>query len=147
MSAAGDRRHRWGGDAGTTLLEMLVVMGLLALTVGLVFPNLRKPYEMLSAEVGRAAVAADLRSARAEAIRTGRNVAFEVAENGREYSAGGRSVLLPEAVRLVGEPRSILFGPDGDSAGGRLVLYQRQGRAFGLRVLPTVGVIQIESGR
>ena len=144
MSATGDGDAVGAADTGSTLLEMLVVMGLLALTVGLVFPNVRKPYEALSAEAGRAAVASDLQNARAQAIRTGRNVAFEVAEDGREYSAGDHSVILPQAVRLVGEPRSIEFGPDGDSLGGRLVLYQRQGRPFALRVVPTIGVVQVE---
>ena len=147
MSGTGERISSFEGDAGSTLLEMLVVMGLLVLTAGLVLPNLRRPYETLAAEAGRASVISDLRGARARAIRTGSSVAFEVSEDGREYSAGGRDVLLPESVRLIAEPRSILFEPDGASEGGRLTLLQRHGRALGVSVTPLIGVAQADQIR
>jgi general secretion pathway protein H len=129
-------------DAGATLLEMMVVVAILALIAGLVFPNLRRPYAALAAETSRAAVEADLRRARAEAIHSGREVAFEVAEDGREYSAGRRDVRLPDRVRLLAEPRSITFAPDGASAGGRLVLTRPGGRPLAVTVTSGLGLVQ-----
>ena len=111
-------------DAGATLLEMLVVMGLLLLASGLIFPSLRRPYTTLSAETARAAVTADLRNARAAAIRTDAPVSFTVADDGRSYGYDGGRVLLPATVRLVSEPDPILFAADGSSSGARLAVLQ-----------------------
>ncbi|MBV9509541.1 MAG: GspH/FimT family pseudopilin [Caulobacteraceae bacterium] len=146
MSAIGDRIDA-SAEAGFTLLETLVVVGVLALITALVFPDLRRAYAGLRLEASRSELAADLRLARARAIRSGAGVGFEASEDGREYSAGARDVRLPAALRLDAEPRSIAFGPDGESDGGRLVLTTDEGRSLALRVQAPTGVVLVESAR
>lgn len=126
MSATGDRVRR--GERGATLMEMLVVLGVLALVTGLAFPALRRPYARLSAQAAGYSVLADLRTARAEARRTGRPVGFAVSPDGALYRYGDRSKRLPAAVRLAaGAP--IVFLPDGSSSGGRLEVRSGASRA------------------
>ena len=140
MSATGKDRRACGPDSGATLLEMLVVMGLLLMATGLIFPNLRRPYDTLSADTARAAVAADLRNARAKAIRTGSSVSFVVAADGRSYGYDDGRVLLPAAVRLVSEPDAILFAGDGSSTNARLAVLQG-GRRLDLDIDGLSGVV------
>ncbi len=147
MSATGRGALALRRDDGATLLEMLVVMALMVMTAGLVFPNLRRPYRAILAEATRSSIVSDLRATRAEAIRNGADAAFEVSPDGRDYSFGGRSVRLPGSVRLEAQPRSILFGADGGSDGGRLTLTPDHGRRLPITVAPGLGVVDGEGGR
>lgn len=131
-------------DAGATLMEMLVVLGLLALATGIVFPNLRRPYETLAAETAGRAVSSDLRNARAEAVRTDRALDFAVSPDGRQYGWGDRRMLLPASVRIAGPAEGIDFAADGSSSGGRLVLSQRGRPRFQVTVDPATGVASFE---
>ncbi|WP_174300551.1 Tfp pilus assembly protein FimT/FimU [Caulobacter sp. S45] len=132
-------------ERGATLLEMLVVMGILGLVAGLAFPALRRPYEALAADTARSAVLADLRTGRAEAIRTGAPVTFSVSPDGRLYGWKDRSRLLPASVRMQVES-PVTFAEDGSSNGGRLVLYAR-GRAMTLFVAPATGLASVAATR
>jgi type II secretory pathway pseudopilin PulG len=147
MSATGEATRPSDADRGATLLEMLVVLGILLLTTGIIFPNLRRPYDTLSAETARSAVSADLRDARAQAIRTGRPVEFDIAGDGRTYGYDGASVLLPAAARLAAEPASIVFAPDGSSSGAQLAVIQRGGRRFGFALDAPTGVVGLDPVR
>ena len=130
-------------QAGQTLLEMLVVVALMALATGVVFPNLRRPYEALSAETAQAAVAADLRLARAQAVRGGRAVEVDVSPDGRDYAFAGRSVRLPAAARLSDAGAVIVFAADGSSPGYALAVIGRNGRRFPLAVQAGDGVVRL----
>jgi type II secretory pathway pseudopilin PulG len=147
MSATGRAVLDLRRDEGATLLEMLVVMALMVMTAGLVFPNLRRPYRAILAEATRSSIVSDLRATRAEAVRDGADAAFEVSQDGRAYSFAGRSVRLPGSVRLQAQPRSILFGPDGGSDGARLMVVQDRGRSLPIAVFPGLGVVDMEAGR
>jgi general secretion pathway protein H len=144
MSATGD--EPCCAQSGATLLEMLVVVGVLALVAGLVFPNLRRPYETLSVEAVGGRIAADLRSARSQAVRTGAPSQLQVSADGREYSVGQNLVHLPQMVRLIAAPRSIAFGPDGQSAGGSLIVIGRSGARYKLDVEAPLGIVRLERG-
>jgi len=147
MSATGSSALDLKRDDGATLLEMLVVMALAVMTAGLVFPSLRSPYRAALAEATRSSIVSDLRTTRAEAIRNGADAAFEVSQDGRDYSFDGRSVRLPGSVRLRAQPRSILFGPDGGSDGARLMVVRERGRSLPIAVSPGLGVVDVEGGR
>ncbi len=152
MSATGEAARaalqagvrRLGADDGATLLEMLVVMSLLTLATGIVFPNLRRPYETLAAETARSAVVADLRTARAQAIRADRPVAFEIAPDGRTYGWGERRVRLPGAARLAASTGSILFSAGGASNDANLAVIQRNGRRYGFAVDGSTGLVRLD---
>ena len=154
MSATGELRARVHGgppapaperDRGATLLEMLVVMGILGLIAGLGFPALRRPYEALAADTARSAVLADLRTGRAEAIASGEPVTFSVSSDGRLYGWGRRSRLLPAAVRLQAAA-PVVFAPDGSSSGGHLVLLARR-RSVELSVTAATGLASVGAPR
>lgn len=111
MSATGDR-----GQAGMTLLEALVVMSLTVLISGLIFPSLQKLTRPLSAASGRAAIAADLRAASAEAVRTGRPAVVTVDASGRRYNAGLGSRDVPAGLQMTPGARFVVH-PDGSATG------------------------------
>ncbi len=137
MSATGRTASQ---DDGATLLEMLVVLAVAAMTAGLVFPNLHRPYRAVLADATRSSIMSDLRAVRVAAIRDGADAAFEVSQDGRAYSFAGRTVSLPRRVWLRAEPRSIVFAPDGGSDGARLQVVQDQGLGLPIAVSP-LGVV------
>jgi Tfp pilus assembly protein FimT len=145
MSAAGEAR-RAASEAGATLLEMLVVLGVLTLTAGLVYPNLKRPLATLAPEACRAALEADLRTARAEAIRQDRTTEIDFAADGRTYSVDGRSVRLSDSVRLAADVDRIRFDPDGSSSGGQLLIQSAKGPPLRLQVAAATGVVLAEGG-
>lgn len=135
MSATGDR-----ADAGFTLLEVLATLGIMVLITGLVFPNLLKPLERMPLAQARAALAANLRAARADAAASGHSVTLDVAEDGRSYGWAHASVDLPAGVTVTTGPRSVTFFADGSTSGGRWRMADRR-RALDVAVDPDVGVV------
>lgn len=127
-------------DAGATLLEMLVVLAVLGLALGVGFPRLRGVYEALDAQAARTALAADLRSARARAVREDRPVVFEVAPDGREFAWDGVRTQLPDGLRLLASPRNFIFHPDGGAADARLDLVRTARPALRLAVDGSTGL-------
>lgn len=119
-------------DRGATLLEVLVVLAILGLTVGIGFPRLQNAHLRLAAEADRDQVAADLRSARALAIRSGRRVTLEINEQGAVLAWGDHRDRLPEDTRLVAQVSPIRFDPDGSTATNQLSFSHRVYRWPGL---------------
>lgn len=135
MSATGER-----AEDGFTLLEVLATLGVMVLITGLVFPSVLKPLQRMPLSQARAALAANLRAARADAAASGHSVTLDVAEDGESYGWANARVALPAGVSFARGPRSVTFFADGSSTGGRWRLAGR-GRALEVAVDPDVGVV------
>lgn len=130
---AAERSIRTGaGEAGFTLVEMLVTLAIMGLAAGLAVQfaggfNAGRRAERLSG-----VIAAEIGLLHAEALRSGRTtrLAFEP-ESGRFLSSRAGAAPIPTAplpVRIetvgveVGAPPEIRFLPNGGSSGGRILI-------------------------
>lgn len=124
---------RAAGAAGFTLIEMLVVLAILALSFVLMAGYRPLWSRGLEIDTTAAMLAAELRLVRSEAIAANRAAAFELNVAGRRYRGGSaptRELPARMAVELttISDERqssgagSIRFFPDGSSTGGRIVL-------------------------
>lgn len=114
MSATGRR------DAGTTLIEALVVVAITALVTMIGFPRLQQGLQTLARQQTATAVMERLREARATAILYDQPVVFSVADNGRLYGWRGSSARTGAGVYLTPTNGPIAFYADGTSSGGAL---------------------------
>ena len=87
-------------------------------------------------------VGAQLRLARAEALRLGVPVSFAAYGDGRSYGYGGGAVrTLPTGVVMrTAEAGEVRFYPDGSASGGIVTLGNRR-RGVALNVDPATGAI------
>ena len=114
---------------GFTLLELMVVLAIAALLIASMPFAVIKAYESMQYRATVRHVITGLKQTRLEAMRRGRDVAFVVELDRREYGMEGKSEQYPEQVelRLVvadteagARSGSIRFYPDGSSTGGQL---------------------------
>jgi general secretion pathway protein H len=138
---------------GFTLLELLVVLALATLLVALVPPLIGSAMPGVELKSSARRVAAGLRLAREEAIRSGRGAAFVIDLEARRFQVDGgyRRVQLPEDIDLKLEAAAaemmdekvgaVRFYPDGSSTGGRIVL-ARRGEGFQVGVQWLTGRIR-----
>ena len=112
MSGTGSRQAN-RSEAGFTLIEMLVTLAIAALIAGIAFPRTQNAMTAMEVRLGAAQVTEALRTARAEAIRTGEPVSFAV--EGRALVVGNDAPIpLPASVDLVaGQQVPVTFYPDG----------------------------------
>ena len=143
MSATGDRASRRRGEAGATLIEMLVVVGILGLVTGLVFPAWMAPLHRVQLYEARAALIAHLRTARADSVRGGDTVTLGPADDGRGYGWERFHTNLPGVVAIEGDP--ITFFADGSSSGGALKLSDPS-RTLSVAVDPGSGLVAAPPG-
>lgn len=128
-----------GKSAGFTLIETLVVLGILGLISGLAFPRLQAMTRGAEYRASVMAAAALLRETRAAALRTAQPRRLAVAGDGA-LVAGATTAAAPDTIRFIVEPDTgIVFQPDGTSSGGRLIV-QGIGRAARFAVSRTTGI-------
>lgn len=98
---------------GFTLIEMLVTMAVAGLIAGIAFPRVQNGMTAMEFRMGAGQVAEGLRTARAEAIRTGAPVALSL--EGRALLIGEDTrVELPASVTVTaGQDAPVTFYPDG----------------------------------
>jgi general secretion pathway protein H len=126
-------QHGASGDAGFTLIEIVVVLAVLGFALVLLV-GFRPPWSKgLDIESTAAELAGQLRLVRSQAIAANQSVALELDLPGRRYRGGAAAAralpagLAIELLTVAGERRAggvdgIRFHPDGSSTGGRIVL-------------------------
>lgn len=135
-----------GSDSGMTLLEALVVVGITAMVGALEYPNLERALDVLSLRETASTLTANLRVVRADALRTGQDVTFALAPDGRGYGwSEGQARKIPSTVALSVEPGgTIRFFADGSSSGGAIKL-MAAGRAIPISVDSATGTVSVGS--
>lgn len=113
---------------GFTLLEMLVVLAMLGLIGGLIFPAVERQIAGASFRATAAEIELAVRRAQAEAVRESRTV--------RVQTLARRD----NASMLIDAPAPILFYRDGTSNGGTTAL-KSGARTFRVIVNPQTGVV------
>lgn len=106
MSAAGN------SQAGITLLEALVVIAIVALIAAIISPNIEASLNTLSLRQSASVMQADLRVARATALRTGSKVTVKLRPDRHGYDWIGGTREFPEAVS-VSMSNPVTFMADG----------------------------------
>lgn len=131
MTGANSRRE---GERGFTLVELLLVLGILALAVALVVPSFNRARAGLMVRTAAYELAANLRDVRtaAQAGNVERVLTLDLGR--RQYWAEGvvaprqlaaalaAELAVPESERLGEGAGRIRFLPDGGSSGARIVL-------------------------
>jgi general secretion pathway protein H len=139
---------------GFTLLELLVVLAIAALLLTVTPPLLTAAMPGIELKASARRVAAGLRLAREEAIRTGHDIAFTLDLERRAFKVDGRfrNSNLPESLDLKLETAdkevldehagAVRFFPDGSSTGGRVIL-SRKGTGYQVGVQWLTGRIRM----
>jgi general secretion pathway protein H len=149
---ASQNTHR--AQAGFTLLELMAVLGLMALLLGLVLPSLLHSWERESNRATLREFVTTLRTARSEAVnrqlqvrlflnlRTGR---YRLEGSTREGALKGVSLTDAQLVwqNLERSQGYIAFYGDGSSSGGKLALEESTGRRYLLEVEPITGKVSL----
>jgi Tfp pilus assembly protein FimT len=152
MSATGDSHRRASGEAGTTLIEALVVVAITGLVSMIAFPRMQQVVLAMSQHETISAVAASLREARAEALLRGGPTAFVISGGGREYGvrrSGSERRLNHVAPGVVLRPAAgargeIDFYGDGSSSGG-VIWVRTERRTIGVAVRREGGALVVGS--
>jgi prepilin-type N-terminal cleavage/methylation domain-containing protein len=152
-------RHRRKGLAqnGFTLLELIAVLGLMALILALVLPGLQKTYVRQRDRANLRGLVVALRAARSEAATNRRRVRVFVDLTTGKYRLEG----VPKQGQLTGmkivESRLVWQDPvkrhgyvafygDGSSSGGRLRLVDPAGVSYRVEVEVITGRVSLTSG-
>jgi general secretion pathway protein H len=112
-----------GSEAGFTLLETMVVMGLMGLIAMIAAPNIERALGLMELRETAGALQANLRVMRSDALRSDQQVAFSLSADGKGYSwSEGETRRVPGQVELqILKGQSILFYDDGTTTGGTVV--------------------------
>src|SRR6201995_5765239 len=131
------------GSKGFTLLETLVVVAITALISAIVVVNMERALGALELQQNVRLLQADLRVARATALRTGQKVDLEATNHGREYDWIGGSRFLPAGITLA-MSRPFVVYPDG-SVGAPPIIMSSGNRHHTLTVDAVTGGVTVDS--
>jgi general secretion pathway protein H len=153
-----DRRE--GADrmvGGFTSLELLVVLGILALATIIVMPLGGQRHPSMSLRSAAFDLAAHLRATRAAAIRNNVEKSLTIDVAARQYGVNGQEarhrlpdqadveVVIPGTEQIGSAAGRFRFYPDGSASGGRIIF--RQGSATVLVVVDWLtGNAQLKEG-
>lgn len=134
-----------GSDAGMTLLEVLVVMGLMSLIAMVEFPQIEGALGLLQLKETTGALVANLRVVRSDAVRSTQTIAFSVAPDGRSYEwSEGETRRLPGNIAMrMTKGQTITFYGDGTSTGGEISATSG-GRQISVAIDQATGAVAIE---
>lgn len=110
---------------GFTLLELLVIIGILALVSGILFPSLDRALQRQTFADTCARIELALRSARAAAIRGGVPVRVAASADRHRMAYAATVVLLPETSVVDLPEHRIAFFADGSAVGGEIRVADR----------------------
>ena len=120
-------------QSGFSLLEIIVVVGLIALVMSLAAYTLTRQLPGQQLRLSAKELAAELRFTKSQAMITGEAQTFRINANTREWTgAKDHSGELPDSLEIIAttakreQPEdgvaAIKFFPDGAATGGRIVL-------------------------
>jgi len=144
----------WG--KGFTLLELLVVMGIMVLALTLTPPLFSSALEGLQVKRAARELAAALRLARSSAVSSGREIVLALDVESRDFTLNHKTTRmdLPDNALLTLTTASrelistvsgdIRFFPDGSSTGGRITL-EHDARRYRIDVNWITGVVGISN--
>ena len=131
------------GSKGFTLLETLVVVAITAMISAIVVVNMERSLGTLELQENVRLLQADLRVARATALRTGKKVDLEATNRGREYDWIGGTRFMPAGITLA-MSRPFVVYPDGSVDAPPIVMSSARGRHT-LTVDPVTGGVTVDS--
>jgi len=123
-----------GGEAGFTLLELLLVLLLLGLAYGVAAPMIGAGSTGLDVQAASRQIAAGLRKARGTAVGTRGEATLTLDVEGRRFAVSGdpKDYALPKRLEFAlftaqsevvrDGSAGIRFFPDGSSTGGRVTV-------------------------
>ena len=123
--------HKGNDPAGFTLIEMIVVLGILAAMVGLVLSRAPLHGGRLDLDAAAQEVAESLRLARSQAIAANHAVFWTADPAG--FGAEGNLPHKVNATVIIRDAGAIVFAGDGSSSGG-LVFVRSGDRNIGIDV-------------
>ena len=134
-----------GSDSGMTLLEVLVVMGLMSLITMVIFPEFENALELLQLKETTGALVANLRLVRSDAVRSTQTIAFSIAPDGRGYQwSEGETRRLPGNIAMrMANGQTLTFYGDGTSSGGEITASSGR-REISVAVNAATGAVAIE---
>lgn len=127
------------GEAGNTLLELLVVLTIVGLLLAVATPRLSDTVNAARLRTTAHTVATSLRDTRTAALNQAASAKLSINLDGRRYTVAGKTVTLPSAqtiayqatTQITESPQNIAeleFLPDGSSNGGTITLAQGRSR-------------------
>ena len=144
-------------DSGMSLIEVLLVLGIIAAAYAIAMPNVRGASKSTELRVLANDLTSHLRATRASAIARGRPVGimFDIAGPSYTTESNGRTIALPRDIGVSvttareiarqGAMARMLFFPDGSASGGNIVFSRSQQRlVVGVEWL--TGLARIEAG-
>jgi general secretion pathway protein H len=117
-------------SAGFTLVELIVVIGIMGLVLAVVLSSKPKPATARVAVAARA-VTATLQLARARAMASNSDVVFRIDPHQGQFGLPGSMHVLPRGMSIamtiadterIGESGGLRYYPDGQSSGGEILL-------------------------
>lgn len=135
---------------GFTLLELIVVLVIMAISTGMIMPRMGPGFRRLEDKDFLQEFVHTLKTGRLAAQNSGRIVSFRIRGSERTYGLGEQEKPIPATVdvfshKLEVDPRTkdslILFFPDGSLSGSDLEIVFDQVRTYRITIHPLFGSV------